>query len=578
MKIILSFLKKYKIAAAMALLLMFLELAVELVQPLLIGKIIDDGIQGDNLEAVYWNGAVLLGLSFIAFIAGLITSFYAAYASQGVSYDVRDQLYRKIQSFAYQNFAKFPTSSLITRLTSDVTQIQNTVFMALRFATRAPLFVIAGTVMAFIVDWQIASVLLLFMPILCVFLYHILKRVRLRFRSVQDKIDAVNTVMQENLAGMRVIKAFLRQKHETTRFNSESEKLQHHTVSALRLIEIAMPIAMLLMNLSIIAILWFGNLQVGTNDASAGDVVAIVNYATRIMGSLSAFSMIVMGLSRAQASSDRIAEVLETDVNVEKQSDAIASSSSHTTAGEITFSNVHFQYPNQSRAVLEDISFSVAPGERIAVIGATGAGKTTLFQLIPRLYDVTSGTVFVNGENTLDQKLDALRGIIGYVPQEVLLFSGTISENIAWGKNDASIDDIREAAMAAQIHSTIMKLPDQYETTLGQKGVNLSGGQKQRLSIARALVRRPDILLLDDSTSALDVDTEAKLLDALKAYQCTTLLITQKMSTTIRCDRVFVLENGKIRGTGTHEELLATDALYQSIYASQAGKEEMSNG
>ncbi|NGP46519.1 ABC transporter ATP-binding protein [Bacillaceae bacterium SIJ1] len=572
MKRIFGFLKNYKLATAVALSLMVFELAVELIQPMIIGQIIDKGIVQQDVSTIYWYGGILLGLSLLAFGAGLLTSFYAAHASQGVSYDLREKLYAKIQSFAYSNFNQFPTSSLITRLTADIVQVQNVVFMALRFATRAPLFVISGTVMAFFIDWQIALVLFIFMPVLGLFMYIVLKRVHGKFRVVQKKLDHVNRVMQENLAGMRLIKAFLRRKHENKRFAKASKDLKDTAVSAMQIVEIAMPTGMFIMNLSIIAILWFGELQVATMNASSGDVVAIINYATRVMGSLTAFSMIALGFSRAQASADRIGEVLDTnaDVNDDKVGEKTLA---HSGEGRIQFNDVSFRYPNNSQDVVQDVTIDIRPGERIAVLGATGSGKTSLFQLIPRLYEATAGQVLVNGIDVQDYRLDALRRQMGYVPQEVILFSGTVAHNIAWGKEEATQEEIREAAVAAQIHETIMNLPKQYETHLGQKGVNLSGGQKQRLSIARALVRRPSILLLDDSTSALDVKTEGKLLEALKTYQCTTLLITQKVSTTTQTDRILLMEDGRLRASGTHEELLAYDELYQTIYASQVGEE-----
>lgn len=574
MKKVFSFLKPYKLPIYIALFLTLVELAVELLQPLIMAKIIDDGILADDIGVVMTWGGVMIGFALIAFAAGIINSFYAAHVSQNTGFDLRSKLFGKVQSFSFSNFNEHPTSSLITRMTNDVTQLQNTIFMSLRIMLRAPLLVIGSVIMALIVNWQLALILAVSVPLLVGFLIWVMGKAGRLFKAVQQKLDKVNGVVQENLMGIRLIKAFLRRHHESERFTKESKDLRNRTVSALRLIETTMPVILFVMNMSIIAVLWFGTVNINTQGATVGEVVAIVNYVTRMTGVLSVFSMIVMIFSRAKASSERIADVLETEVDLVDGKGTLAK---HSYEGKLTFDSVHFKYPGTTTPVLQNISFDVNLGERLAILGATGSGKTSLFQLIPRLYDVDAGTIYFDHIDISKMKLDDLRKKIGYVPQEALLFTGSIKDNIAWGKEDATIEEIREAAVHAQIHETIEGLPNKYDTVLGQRGVNLSGGQKQRISIARALVRKPSILLLDDSTSALDVKTEAHLLKALQVYNCTTLMITQKMSTTMRADTILLLENGEITAKGSHEELLMHSKLYQQIYESQFGKEKMTH-
>lgn len=574
MRTMFSFLQKYRLATSVALLLMLTELMVELFQPFIISKIIDKGIGNDNLTVVLQWGGVLLGCSVLAFVVGIISSFYASHVSQSFGYDVRDRLYEKVQTFSFANFNRFPESSLITRLTNDVMQLQNTVFMGLRIMLRAPLLVIGSVVMAFIVHPKLALFLAAGIPFLGVFLVWVLRKGERLFRSVQQQLDGVNGVMQQNLSGMRLIRVFVRMKHEAARFGASSERLMEKTVAAMRLTETTMPIILLVMNTCILAVLWFGRFELDRSGASVGEVVAIVNYAMRTTGALSILSMIIVNFSRARASAQRVEEVLKTDIDLLDTEDS--DSEAKLSAGNVTFEGVSFFYPDTGEHVLEAITFEAKAGDTVAIMGATGSGKTSLMQLIPRLYDLDEGSIRIDGIDNRLLKLAQLRGQIGYVPQDIMLFTGTVADNIRWGKEDATQEEIVHAAKLAQIHDTIMKLPQQYETVVGQKGVNLSGGQKQRLTIARALVRMPVILLLDDSTSALDVQTEARLLTALKQMQCTTFLITQKISTTIGADTILLLDDGRLLAQGTHEQLLRNSDLYRRIYESQFGKEGVS--
>ncbi|MEG9297537.1 ABC transporter ATP-binding protein [Mangrovibacillus sp. Mu-81] len=552
--------------------LMLVELTVELLNPLFMAKIIDQGIMKEDLDVVLLWGGIMVGMSFLSFISGVVNSFFAAHTSQGFGYDVREDLYKKIQSFSYASFNKLPASSLITRMTNDVRQLQNTIFMSLRIMLRAPLLVIGSAIMALIVDVKLALVLVVVIPFLWMFLVWVLKRGWSLFEKVQSRLDRVNEVMKENLSGIRLIKAYTRGEYEEKRFHGANEDLKGKTVSALRFMEIIMPLLMLVMNLAILIILWSGSIEVNTGGAQVGEVVAVVTYATRISSVFSIFSFIITSFSRARASADRIEAVLHTEVDL--RDGEAAEEKNKVTGGEITFDNVSFRYPGTREKVLKDLSFHIEEGETVSVLGATGSGKSTLFQLIPRLYDMTEGDILIDGHPMGTITLDNLRKSIGYVPQEAVLFSGSIRENLLWGKEEASEEDMVRAAKDAQIHETIKNLTLGYDTPLGQKGVNLSGGQKQRLSIARALIRNPKILLLDDSTSALDLTTESKLLEAIRTYECTTIIITQKVSTAMESDTILLLEDGVLIGNGCHNTLLQESVLYQQIYQSQFGEGE----
>ncbi|WP_339276304.1 ABC transporter ATP-binding protein [Paenibacillus sp. FSL W8-0426] len=582
---LLVYLKKYRVAAIAALVMMLIELTVELAQPYLISKIIDHGIQQGDLSVVWLWGGVLVGSAVVAFAAGIASSFFASHASLGFGYDLRERLYGKVQSFTYSVFNRFATSSLITRLTGDITQVQDTIFMSLRFMTRVPLVVIGSVIMAVVVNAKLGLLLVVMVPVLLLCVVYMIKKAALLFRNVQRRLDAVNGVIQENLTGIRLIRVFVRMGHEIERFAGFSGKLMKGTISALRLTETTMPFMLLVMNLCIIAVLWFGRRDIAVGHASVGEVVAVINYLLRTIGALSALSWILVTFSRASASAQRIHEVLDTpedgiDSVMAGQpgatphaiSNAVGTGKRAAVRGAVEFRDVQFHYPNSDITVLSDISFTAKQGERIAIMGATGSGKSTLVQLIPRLYAQDRGIVRIDGTNADEYDVTALRGAIGYVPQEVILFTGSVKDNIAWGREDATLEEIQEAARRAQIHETIEKLPDGYDTMLGQRGVNLSGGQKQRLSIARALIRRPSILILDDSTSALDVATEAKLLDALEELSCTTFIITQKISSTTSADLILLLDEGRLIGQGKHEDLMESSELYRRIHQSQYGE------
>jgi len=570
MKTVFSYAKPYKFYIVIALILMLLELTVELMQPLVIASIIDQGIVARDRDVIIQLGIVLMALSVIAFVSGIVNSYFAAHASQSFSFDLRQVLYGRIQSFSLAMFNKFPASGLITRLTSDVTLVQQVLYMGLRIMLRAPLLVVGSMIMAFVVNPKLAFYLVIVFPFLLIFLYVMVKKGVSYFGFVQKRLDRVNRIVQENLQAVRLIKAYLRGKYETNRFAEVAGSLKVDTVKAFRIMEIILPILLFGMNLSLLAVLWFGAFEIRSGGAQIGELVAVVNYAMRMTGAFSMFSFIIMIFARAKASSERIEEVLLAEDIREKEE---VGESGAIRRGEIRFDNVSFTYPETSRPVLENVSFHLKANEKLAIMGATGSGKSSLLQLIPRFYDATGGTVSVHGRDVTDWSLRALRKTIGIVPQQSLLFTGTISNNLSWGKDEVVQEELADAAIKAQIHETVERFPKGYFTRVGQKGVNLSGGQKQRLSIARALVRKPSILILDDSTSALDVKTEAALWEELDREEATMLMVTQKIRTAMRADRILLLEDGVISAYGTHEELMKSSELYRQIAMSQQEEE-----
>lgn len=574
MRRVLLYLRPYRKWMALAWLFMLTELTIELWQPLLMGKIIDDGVMKRDVTAIFTWGAVMLGASLLAFVAGIANSFAAAYVGQEYGFMLRTTLFAKIQSFSLACIEQLSAASLITRMTNDVTQVQNMLFMSLRIALRAPLLVVFGVAMAFVVHSRLALILAVAVPLSAAFLLWVMKKAVSSFSAVQRALDRVNGVMRENLAGMRLIKAWMRGGYEQERFTAANDALMRQTMSVLRLVETIAPVLLFVMNAAIVAILFFGRLDIESGTASVGEVVAVVNYATRATAALSLFTFITMALSRARASAARLAELLDAPT---EQTEASETDGLTIRRGEIRFERVSFRYPNSKHDALSDVSFVIRPQETAAILGMTGSGKSTLLQLIPRLYEPSAGRVLIDGIDVREFSAKQLRTAVRFVPQEVLLFSGTIADNLRFGHTSATAEEMMQAATDAQIHETIAQFPDGYDAVVGQKGVNLSGGQKQRLSIARALVGDPSILLLDDSTSALDAATEAKLLAALRRYACTTVMVTQKVSTAMAADTILLLEDGRLIAQGSHEQLLATSERYRRIVATQEGKKGQSN-
>jgi len=555
---------------------MLVELTVELTQPLLIRKIIDDGIVEKDSHTIWLWGSIMMLLALLAFLAGISNSFFAGYAAQNFAYDLRNALFQKIQSFTMTTFLRFPSASLITRLTNDVSQVQQVFFMSLRIMLRAPLVVLGSLIMAFYVDASLAIYLGIGLPFLAIFMLMMVKKSIVQFSAVQRRVDRVNRMIQENLQAMRLVKAYLRGVYEASRFEKVANALKKDTSSALRLMEYIQPILLIVMNLAMLVILWFGAGQIQKEQTQIGDIAAIVNYTMRITGSFSMFAFIITLFSRAKASADRMEEILLIEDGVEN---VILHPQIEVPSkkGELVFENVSFQYPRTDRYVLKNISFTCKQGEKVAIMGATGSGKSTLLQLITNFYEVEEGRILVDGLDLKEWNVEKLRQIIGYVPQRALLFTGTIFDNITWGKTDATLEEVMTATKQAQIHDSVMHFPNSYQTRVGQKGVNLSGGQKQRLSIARAILRKPEFLLFDDSTSALDIKTESALWDALADERATMLVVTQKIQTAKDADQIILLENGVLSACGTHDELMTSSTLYQRIAQSQADLGEKSD-
>ena len=572
MKTVFSYLSPYKGLVITALFFMLVELSVELVQPLLIATIIDEGILAQDQENIIFWGSIMLGISVLALLAGVINTFIASHTVQSYGYDIRQALFKRIQSFSMATFLKFPSASLITRLTTDVTITQNLFFMGLRIMLRAPLVVLGSIVMSFVVQPYLALFLVIGAPFLLGFLYWMSRKGMRLFGKVQKSVDHVTRNIQENLQAVRLIKAYLRGSFESTRFAGVTDTLKMDNVKAFRVMELILPVLLFVMNISLLAVLWFGAKEIQTDKVQVGELVAIVNYALRMTGAFSMFSFIIIFFSRAKASSERMEEVLLVEEGIEELETTVSDNISGL--GEIEFRQVSFHYPTTDEPILKNVTFKVEPGSKLAIMGATGSGKSTLINLIPRFFDVTSGEIKINGVDVKEWPIKELRQVIGLVPQQSILFTGSIEENLGWGDATASEELLKEAAKQAQIHHSIEQFPDQYDTRVGQKGVNLSGGQKQRLSIARALVRKPEILLLDDSTSALDVSTENALWEALEDEHATMLVITQKIRTAKGADRILLLEEGSVSAYGTHDELMESSSLYREIAESQQEGDE----
>lgn len=564
-----KFLRPHWKAALLAPLLMFIEVLANLWQPTLMAAIVDQGIATGDIPFIIHTGLKMIGITLLGVTGGIGCTIAASIASHNFAADLREAVFDQVQAFSFANLDRFKTSSLITRLTNDVVRMQNAVLMSLRLLVRAPLLFLGGIIMAVALNARLTVILLVAIPILLLLLAAVAGRAFPLFTKAQQSLDRVNAVMQENLAGVRVVKAYVRADREQARFDQASRRLRDITIQAARIIALAMPIMMLIMNFSIVAVIWLGGIQVTGGQMKVGEIMAYINYITQILFSLLMVGMVFMMFTRAQVSAARVNEVLATKVDI---TDTPTATKEPIRSGRVEFINVSFRYPGAvGPPVLKSISFTAEPGTTVAILGATGAGKSTLVNLIPRLHEPTEGQVLVDGLDVRDIKLDTLRAGIGMVLQEATLFSGSIKDNIKWGREDATDEEVVAAAEAAQAHDFIMSLPEKYATQLGQRGVNLSGGQKQRLAIARALIKRPPILIFDDSTSAVDMGTEARIHKALKdvAKNSTCFVIAQRISTVLHADKIMVLEDGEIEALGTHEELLGTSPVYQDIYHSQ---------
>jgi ATP-binding cassette subfamily B protein len=573
-----AFLKPYWRWIALAPLLMTLEVAMNLMQPRLIQTIVDQGIAQLDLHLVLQTGVLMVVLTVIGALGGMSNGIFAEMTVQGFSADLRQFLFRKVQTFSFGNLDELDTGQLITRLTNDVTQVQEAILMILRMLVRAPLLLIGSLVMAIVTSPQLAFLPLVLMPIELVAVLWVINRATPLYTIVQDRLDSLNEVMQENLAGVRVVKAFVRASHEESRFRGANENLTNQSIKAARTVAAMPSFMMMTMNMGIVSVLWFGGKQVMLGNMHIGQIIAFVNYLMTTLFSLMMVSQMVIQLARAEASAKRIQEVIDKEPEVQDKSEARRDLPKQ---GRVAFENVAFSYHGDGcDPVLKGVSFSAEPGQMIALLGTTGAGKSSLVNLIPRFYDTTAGRVTVDGVDVRDLDQEALRRKVGIALQETVLFSGTIGDNIRFGKPEASQEEVVAAAKAAQAHEFILGLPEGYDTQVGQRGVNLSGGQKQRIAIARALLIQPAILILDDSTSAVDVETEAKIQEALDELMqhSTAFVIAQRISTVLTADKILVLDDGQIVAEGTHRQLLASSPIYREIYDSQLGNGVTNHG
>ncbi len=573
MKQYLKYVKPYLVSFIVGPCLMIVEVLGEVLMPYFMSRIINEGVAGRNIPYIIGIGVTMILTAFLMMAGGIGGAYFGAKGAISFAADVRRDAFLKIQKFSFANIDKFSTGSLVTRLTNDITQMQNLVNMALRMMLRAPGMLIGAVIMA--VMMKLAMVILMVVPLLALAIFSIVRVAFPRFDIMQKKLDRVNSGIQEALTNVRVIKSFVRGNYEEEKFSEANQDLKEASLSAFRVMILMMPVMTLAMNLTVLAVVWFGGNQVIAGGMQVGDLTAFITYITQILMSLMMLSMVLLQSSRAIASAKRVQAVLNEEIDL--TDDCASRKDLQVQKGKIEFKNVSFRYyKDNHEKVLDNISFVVNPGETIGIIGSTGCGKTSLVQMIPRLYDADEGEVLVDGINVKEYSLQHLRNGVGMVLQKNVLFSGTIEENLQWGDESASEDMVSAAARAAQAEEFINSFTDGYDTELGQGGVNVSGGQKQRLCIARALLKKPKILILDDSTSAVDTATESKIRESFSTTlkETTKVIIAQRITSVMEADKVIVMDEGKIVGEGKHEELLKGCEAYQEIYYSQMDKED----
>ncbi|MFB9326859.1 ABC transporter ATP-binding protein [Paenibacillus aurantiacus] len=568
------FMKPYRTAVIFTLVLVFLQTLSDLYLPTLMADIVDRGVVTGDTGYIWRIGALMLLIAALGGVCAVGASYLSAKSAGAFGRDLRSRVFAHVEQFSLNEFDKIGTASLITRTTNDITQVQMVLTMLMRVMVMAPLMCIGGIIMAMSKDVKLSLVIVSVVPVLAIIILLVVMRSIPLFKSMQTKIDKLNLVLRENLTGIRVIRSFNRTKHEQQRFNAANEDLTQTSIAVNRLMAGLMPIMMLVMNLASIAIIWYGGKRIEAEGIAVGDLIAFIQYAWQIMFALIFASMMFVMVPRASASAARIQEVLDMQPAIQ---DTSAPRPLPAQAGTVAFDNVTFYYPGAEVPALSGLTFTAEPGKVTAIIGGTGSGKSTLIHLIPRFYDASEGTVRIGGEDVRRLSQEQLRDTIGLVPQKALLFTGTIAENIRFGKEDATDEEIRHAAAVAQAADFIGSMPEGYDSHLAQGGTNVSGGQKQRLSIARALVRRPSIYLFDDSFSALDFKTDAKLRAALKTEttDATLIIVAQRVSTVMDADQIIVLDEGRIAGIGTHRELFADCEVYREIVLSQLSEEEI---
>lgn len=562
-------------------LMMLTEVAGEVMLPKFMSMIINNGVASRNVAYIGKMGTLMVLTVLFMAVGGILGAYFSAKASISFTSDMRNDLFRKVQQFSFENIDDYSTGSLVTRLTNDVQQVQNVLMMGLRMALRAPGMFLGALIMAFMMNRQLAVIILIVIPLLLAAILLILKTAFPRFGEMQRRLDRLNSGIQESLTNVRVVKSFVREDHEIEKFSKLNDDLKESSLRALRIVIATMPVMMFAMNVTTLAVVWYGGNIIIAGKMPVGDLTAFTTYIVQILMSLMMLSMVFLQSSRASASMKRINEIFDTEIGL--NDDHAKNKDKKVTEGCVEFKNVSFGYGGENGRkdlVLEGISFTAEPGQTIGIIGSTGSGKTSLVQLIPRLYDVTGGEVLVDGVNVKEYSLKHLREGVGMVLQKNILFSGTIEENLRWGNEDAPMEDVIRFSESAQADPFVKNFKNGYDTEMGQGGVNVSGGQKQRLCIARALLKRPKILILDDSTSAVDTATEAKIRESLyhDLKDTTKIIIAQRISSVQEADQILVLEDGKIIGHGTHEELLKTCETYSEIYTTQIGNQSIGAG
>lgn len=574
-----KYVKPYLSAFILGPILMLTEVFGEIMLPKLMSMIINIGVAERNISYIIGVGVVMILVAIVMAIGGIGGAYCSSKASICFTSDLRRDMFDKVQQFSFNNIDTFSTGSLVTRLTNDIQQIQNLIMMSLRMMMRAPGMLIGALIMAFLMNAKLALVILVVIPLLTIAITMILKTAFPRFTVMQKKIDNLNNVIQEVLTNIRVIKSFVREDYETEHFEKTNEDLKENSVRAMKIVIMTMPVMTLAMNITTIAVVWYGGNIIIAGGMAVGDLTAFTTYIVQILMSLMMLSMVFLQSSRALASVKRVSEVMDTEIDL--TDDHALQKDRKVEQGSLEFKDVSFSYGKDSEEyVLEHISFSAKPRETIGIIGATGSGKSTLVQLIPRLYDATEGEVLVDGINVKEYSLEHLREGVGMVLQKNTLFSGTIEDNLRWGNEDAPMDEIRRAADSAQADAFVSTFPNGYQTDLGQGGSNVSGGQKQRLCIARAILKKPKILILDDSTSAVDTATEARIRECFQTdlKDTTKIIIAQRITSVEHADKIIVLDDGKIIGMGTHEELMQTCEAYQEICQIQKGNAALEQG
>ncbi|SDC06839.1 ATP-binding cassette, subfamily B [Pelagirhabdus alkalitolerans] len=570
-KKLLPFIGEYKLETILAPVMITIEVALELMIPFMMARIVDYGILGDGgMTYTIQMGSLMVLMAIIALIFGALSGRYAAIAGMGFAKNIREGLFKKIQTYSFANVDKFTTASLVTRLTTDVTNTQNSFMMVIRMAVRAPVMLIGATIMAVSINPQLSTVFIFSIPVLGTALYLIGKFAHPRFLDMLEKYDSLNEKVQDFIVNIRVVKAFVREDHEEEKFVDNAKRVKDAQLNAEKLVVLNMPIMQMTIYTSVVAILWFGGNMVIEGTFNIGELSSFIMYIMQVLISLMMLSMVFIMLIISRASFSRIVEGLEEKPVLD---DGDADPQLKPENGDIEFKDVSFSYSDDAEhAVLNHVNLSIKSGETVGIIGGTGSSKSTLVQLIPRLYDVQSGEVHVAGRNVTQYKLNTLRDHVAMVLQNNVLFTGTIKENLKWGNEEATDEEVIEAAKAAQAHDFITAFPDGYDTELGQGGVNVSGGQKQRLTIARALLKQPKIVILDDSTSAVDTATDAAIREVFREHlnDVTTLIIAQRITSVSDADKIIVLEDGKINGFDTHDNLLKSNTIYQEIYESQS--------